>query len=185
MIIILFSLAALINIFLKPKKKKRNYKKQSNFKRKQSNYTDIDFYNSMKKKNKSTINKKENKEKGDLYEKFISKHFKKQGYTIAEHGIDNGVKDNGIDIIAKKEKEILFIQCKNWSAKSNNKVRDKELKVTRQDVQDYMNKHPMYEMGDYNTKIIYIMSENVLHGSAYHYIKEHNDKIKFQIIPML
>ena len=37
MIIILFSLAALINIFLKPKKKKRNYKKQSNFKRKQSN----------------------------------------------------------------------------------------------------------------------------------------------------
>lgn len=93
------------------------------------------------------------------------------------------MKDHGIDLIAKKENDILFIQCKNWSAQSTNKVRDKEIKVTRQDVQDYKEKHPMYEM--YNTKIIYIMSENVLHGSAYHYIQNHHETMEFKIIPMM
>ncbi|WP_324170964.1 restriction endonuclease [Sulfurimonas sp.] len=126
---------------------------------------------------------KEKKEKGDEYELFIAKHFREQGHTIAEHGKDNGVKDYGIDIIAKKDKEILFIQCKNWSANSSNKVRDKEIKVTRQDVQDYKEKYPLYEM--YKTKIIYIMSENVLHGSGYHYIQDNSDVVEFRIIPMI
>jgi restriction system protein len=160
---------------------------------------DFGFINAVKglkdsKKIKIEINKeniikpkemtnRDKKKKGDEYELFISKHFREQGYTISEHGIDNGVKDNGIDIIAKKDKDILFIQCKNWSSKSSNKVRDKEIKVTRQDVQDYKEKHPLYAM--YKTKIIYIMSENVLHGSGYHYIQDNSEVLEFRIIPMI
>ena len=137
-------------------------------------------------KSKTTrMTNKEKKEKGDKYEVFISQHFREQGYTIAEHGKDNGVKDHGIDIIAKKGKEVLFVQCKNWSASSTNKVRDKELKVTMQDVKDYMEKYPIYEMGNYITKIMYIMSEDVLHGSAHHYIKEKSEEMEFRIIPMI
>lgn len=126
---------------------------------------------------------KEKKEKGDIYEAFIATHYRAQGYTISEHGKDNGKKDNGIDLIAKKGKEILFMQCKNWSLNSGNKVRDKEIKVTRQDVQDYEEKHPLYEM--YKTKIIYIMSENILHGSGYHYIQDNSELLEFRIIPMI
>jgi restriction system protein len=126
---------------------------------------------------------KEKKEKGDLYEKFIANHFRTHGYTIAEHGIDNGVKDHGIDIIAKKGREILFIQCKNWSATSSRKVKSDDMKIARQNAQDYKTKNPMYEM--YNMKILYVISENVLHGSAYHYMQENNEEIEFRIIPII
>jgi len=141
-------------------------------------------YNNLYPKKKQKMTKKEMKEKGDKYEEYVANFFREQGYTIAEHGKDNGVKDNGIDIIAKKEKYILFIQCKNWSAKTGRKIRDKELKITKQDVEDYMKKHPLYEMGNYKTKIIFITSENILHGSGYYYIKEHSKEIEYQVIPI-
>ena len=148
----------------------------------------IDKINNLSKNNnnlhKQKMNKEEKKEKGAEYEKHIANFFREQGYTIAEHGKDNEVKDNGIDIIAKKEKYILFIQCKNWNPKKGNKIRDKELKITMQDVQDYMEKHPLYKMGNYKTKIIYITSENILHGSGYHYLQNHKEKIEYHVIPM-
>lgn len=123
------------------------------------------------------------KEKGDLYEEFIANHYRTQGYKVAEHGKDNGVKDRGIDIIAKKGREILFIQCKNWNANSNKKVTSDDMKIARQNAQDYKNNNPMYEI--YNIKILYIMSENILHGSAYHYMQENSEIIEFRIIPLI
>ena len=74
-----------------------------------------DIYNSIHKEETETINESEiikkssyqvNKEKGDMYEKYIADYYREQGYTISEHGQDNGRKDKGIDVIAKKEKEI-------------------------------------------------------------------------------
>lgn len=132
--------------------------------------------------NERMTNKKK-KEKGDLYEDFISNHFRTQGYTIAEHGKDNGVKDHGIDIIAKKGRDVLFIQCKNWSAASSRKVKSDDMKIARQNIQDYKEKNPLYEM--YNMKILYVISENVLHGSAYHYVQENSEIMEFRIIPII
>lgn len=134
-------------------------------------------------KTNERMTNKEKKEKGDLYEEFISNHFRTQGYTIAEHGKDNGVKDHGIDIIAKKGREVLFIQCKNWSANSSRKVKSDDMKIARQNIQDYKTKNPIYEM--YDMKILYIISENVLHGSAYHYVQENSEIIEFRIIPII
>ena len=143
-------------------------------------------YEKFKESNTTTkLSALEKKQKGSAYEMFVADHFRVRGYTIAEHGKDNGVKDHGIDIIAKKDKEIIFIQCKNWSARSTYKVRDKEIKVTRQDARDYMMKNPLYVSGGYKMKILYVMAENVLHPSAYNYIQEHHDILDFQIIPML
>ena len=85
----------------------------------------------------------------------------------------------------KKDKEIYFIQCKNWSANSTYKIRDKEIKIARQDAQDYMRKNPLYVNAGYKMKLLYIMAEDILHGSAYHYIQEYNDILDFQIIPMM
>ncbi|WP_324170979.1 restriction endonuclease [Sulfurimonas sp.] len=98
---------------------------------------------------------------------------------------ENGRKDNGIDIIAKKEKEILFIQCKNWSANSTRKVKADDIKIARQNIDDFLEKNPLYKLGGYKIKIIYAISENVLHGSAYHYIQDNSDVVEFRIIPMI
>jgi len=35
--------------------------------------------------------------------------YKKDGYIVVPHGKDNGIHDQGINIIAKKEKKMLFI----------------------------------------------------------------------------
>lgn len=45
---------------------------------------------------------KELREKGKEYEEFVAGYFKIDGYEIELHGIKNGVKDKGIDIICKK-----------------------------------------------------------------------------------
>ena len=154
--------------------------------------TDYVIWNTKVKNNFELINtvkrlkvtqKMTNKEKGDLYEKFIATHYRVQGYTIAEHGKDNGVKDGGIDIIAKKGKEMLFIQCKNWSAESTRKIKSEDMKIARQNVQDYKSKNPLYDM--YSMKILYVISENVLHGSAYHYLQENSELMEFRIIPIV
>jgi len=130
------------------------------------------------------LTNKEKKQKGDEYEAFIANHLRQQGYTIAEHGKDNGVKDHGIDIIAKMNKNIYFIQCKNWSAKSSYKIRDKELKISRQDARDYMMKHPLYTLSEYKMKLLYIVSEDIFHQSALHYAREHSDIVECKVMPM-
>ncbi|MDF1877001.1 restriction endonuclease [Sulfurimonas sp. SAG-AH-194-L11] len=119
--------------------------------------------------------------KGTEYEEFIARYYEKLGYYVWEHGKDKGRKDNGIDLIAKKDKEIIFMQCKNWSVSSSYKISHKELKSTRQDVSDYIEKNKIFE--SYNRRIIYILSNDVLHKSAYHYLEEYKNSIECQIIP--
>jgi len=122
------------------------------------------------------------KQKGDEYEAYICKHFEEQGYLTVPHGKDNGVKDQGIDIILKKNKEILFIQCKHWSKKNKYRIDHKEIQYVRMNVRDYMAKNQVFSM--YNWKILYITSENILEHSAQHKIREHSEEIEHKIIPM-
>jgi len=81
---------------------------------------------------------KQKKVKGDIYEEFIYNIYKKDDYIVAAHGKDNGKEDCGIDLIAIKDKEILFIQCKNWNSKNKNKITDSHIKKTRMEVIDYI-----------------------------------------------
>ena len=122
------------------------------------------------------------KQKGDEYEDYICKHFEEQGYLTVPHGKHNGVKDQGIDIILKKEKEILFIQCKHWNEKNKYKIDHKEIQYVRMNVRDYMEKNKVFGM--YNWKILYITSENILDGSANYKIREHSEEIEHKVIPI-
>ena len=54
------------------------------------------------------------KQKGNQYEFYIADYFKKYGYKIYMKGYNEGFKDEGIDLICYKNKEMLLIQCKNW-----------------------------------------------------------------------
>ena len=136
--------------------------------------------NTEKKEVKKTSHKEKVK-KGREYEEFVARYYEQLGYLVWEHGKEKGRKDNGIDLIAKKDKEIIFMQCKNWSASSSYKISHKELKSTRQEVSDYIEKNPIFK--NYNQRIIYILSNDVLHKSAYHYLEEYKEFIECQIIP--
>ena len=55
---------------------------------------------------------------GRDFEMFVGYQYETQKhYSIEYHGIKHGLKDLGIDLIAKKKNETLIIQCKYWSIK--------------------------------------------------------------------
>jgi len=130
-----------------------------------------------------TMTRQEKKIKGDIYEEYIAKFFRKQGYYVWEHGKEKGVHDSSIDLLIKKEKIIYFVQCKNWE---NWKINHKEVKATRTDVNDYLKKEKgLWELiKDYDSKILYITPKACLTKNAYAYIKENNNIVDYQIIPM-
>lgn len=59
--------------------------------------------------------KKSKWEVGRDYELFIGQEFENNGYIVDFCGIKDGLEDKGRDLIAKKGKEVIVIQCKNWS----------------------------------------------------------------------
>ena len=144
-------------------------------KRKKFNHNKYEF-------KETKLTAKEKKIKGDKYEAYICEIFKNDGDTIAPHGKDNGVHDQGIDIIAKKDKEILFVQCKDWNLSNGYKIDHKEIQYIRMNVRDYLESNPLFK--NYDWKIIYVTSEDILDKSANYKIIEHDNEIEHKIIAM-
>jgi Holliday junction resolvase len=51
---------------------------------------------------------------GDDYEIFCGGILEEKGFIVKYNGLENGVNDKSIDVIAIKKGLILLIQCKNW-----------------------------------------------------------------------
>lgn len=52
---------------------------------------------------------------GRLYERYVGYQFEQQGYDVEYVGIFKGYEDLGRDLICSKGKEMVVVQCKNWS----------------------------------------------------------------------
>lgn len=66
--------------------------------------------------------KKKYKSKLDIgleFERYCGYLYEKEGYTVEYNGILKGKIDGGIDLIAYKENEKIYIQCKYWSRTKN------------------------------------------------------------------
>lgn len=125
---------------------------------------------------------KSNKQKGDEYEFFIAKIFKDDGYKIYMNGYNKGVKDEGIDIIAYKNNEILLIQCKNW----NRSPKHKDIKAFVIDSDLYIKKYSKYNKNKFIRKIFVTSYEQMDYGVKCFldkFSKENNIKIEYLIIP--
>lgn len=55
---------------------------------------------------------------GKMYERYIGYLYECKGYNVEYRGIEMGLKDGGIDLICRKQDEILLVQCKNWKLES-------------------------------------------------------------------
>lgn len=62
---------------------------------------------------------------GRMYERYIGYLYEMKGWTVIYRGIELGVKDQGIDLICRKEDRIHFVQCKCWS--TNKTIYEKHL----------------------------------------------------------
>ena len=53
---------------------------------------------------------------GRDYEQYVGYQYRKKGYDVDDFGSYMGLEDLGRDIIAKKQEDVLIIQCKYWSS---------------------------------------------------------------------
>ena len=56
---------------------------------------------------------------GKDYERYIGYLYEQKGYKVRYQGIVDGYYDRGIDLVCKKNFEIILIQCKRWAGFKN------------------------------------------------------------------
>ena len=49
---------------------------------------------------------------GQVYEKYVGQILENEGYDVKYNGLEKGMLDRGIDLIASKDNQLNFIQCK-------------------------------------------------------------------------
>jgi len=134
-------------------------------------------YNLKTYKNKTNKNiYKEKVRRGELYEDFIANHYRELGYTVTENGKENGCKDGGIDLIAKKDKEAILIQCKDWDKNGKWKIRQKNILEFRSRARDFVEANP--KLKSYLLTARYTISEEFIDISAIKHIEEIQKKGK-------
>jgi restriction system protein len=129
------------------------------------------------------VSYKQKVNKGKIYEEYVAKFYRNNGWYVWEHGADKGRQDGGIDLIAKKDKEIILIQCKDWDKNYRKKIKHTEVKAARTDARKFMKDNPLF-IG-YKIKFRFTLSREVLHKSAYQYIEENNDLFDYEILEIL
>jgi len=123
---------------------------------------------------------RDNKFRGDSYEAFIAQHYRDLGCRVIENGKEQGLKDGGIDIIAKMGNELYLIQCKDWNVNHSYKITHKDIKVLLTDANDFLAENP--DLKSYDIKLRYTLSGDFLHSSAKKYIEECNGDVSYEII---
>lgn len=118
--------------------------------------------------------------KGDKYEKYIAEHYRQLGCDVIEHGLEKGLKDGGIDLIAILGNEVILVQCKDWNENYSHKIDHKDIKVLRTDANDFLEKNPIYK--NCKIKLRYTLSGDFLHKSALKYIETCKEDIDYEII---
>lgn len=122
------------------------------------------------------------KEKGELYETFVAEHYKQLDYFVWEHGKEKGKLDGGIDLIVKKKKEIIFIQCKNWKENTRFKIDHVRVKASRAEARQFMKSNPLFV--GYKMKFRYTLSNDCMHPSAIKYIEENSELFDYEVLSM-
>ena len=133
-------------------------------------------------KEKPNSKKLTSEEKGKLYEEFVAEHYRRLDYFVWEHGKEKGKLDGGIDLIVKKRKEIIFIQCKNWKENTRFKIDHVRVKASRAEARQFMKDNPLF-IG-YKMKFRYTLSTDCMHPSAIKYIEENNELFDYEILSM-
>ncbi|MBU3014834.1 restriction endonuclease [Poseidonibacter lekithochrous] len=137
---------------------KKNLKKQEEIyknKHKEIRIEDIETPNVKEKEElKSGMSNKKKKEKGDDYEKKVAGYYKLDGYDIYLNGIKKDRLDGGIDVICKKDDEVILIQCKNWNHTTGRKITHTHIKEFHSNCIKYIDQENLDKS---NVKLKYIV----------------------------
>ncbi len=131
------------------------------------------------KKNNYYQRKMENIKKGREFEKFVLKYYKDKGYLVDDRAKRLKKKDNGIDIIVKKDDKYILIQCKNYSTKGT--IKQDLVRKFNGDCWDIISNNES-KLNKDNTKFIFAISNlECLHTGAIEYFKDERNKCRYKI----
>ena len=124
--------------------------------------------------------KETNLNKGKEYEEFVAGYYKLEGYEVNLHGIKEGKKDKGIDLICTKDNELILIQCKNWKkdTKDKDKINHEKLKAFVGCCTEYVNENKLF---DKSIKLKFITSNYILDESGKKFLEE-SKTLKYEIL---
>ena len=128
---------------------------------------------------------KEKIDKGQEYEEYVAKVYRSRGYHVSEYGKQQGVLDHGIDLIAKKQKEIVLIQCKNWNENGKWEIKHKDIKAFQTDARTFVEDKPLLRSCLLTAR--YTISGNFIHPSAIKHIEEMKKlgkRVDYEIVKM-
>lgn len=132
------------------------------------------------KESKPIMSNKDKKEKGDDYEKKVAGYYKLDGYDIYLNGIKKNRLDGGIDVICKKDDEIVLIQCKNWDYTTGRKITHKNIKEFHSNCIKYIEQNDFKKE---NVKLKYIVpNKKVFKSCAIEIFRDNYYNCKYEIL---
>ena len=163
---------------------KKNLKKQEEIyknKHKEIRIEDIETPNVKEKEElKSGMSNKKKKEKGDDYEKKVVGYYKLDGYSIYMNGIRKNSEDGGIDVICKKDDEVILIQCKNWNHTTGRKITHTHIKKFHSNCIKYIDQENLDKS---NVKLKYIVpNKKVFKACAINIFRDDYYNCKYEIL---
>ncbi|WP_298497390.1 restriction endonuclease [Helicobacter sp. UBA3407] len=160
----------------------KNENKHTNLNQYQNHIVKDSEYSSdtqVKYKTHKISSKSRNKQKGDKYELQIGKYYQKKGYKVYFKGINEGLYDEGIDLIAYRGKEALLIQCKNWE---HSQVKQGHLRKFLGDCTAYLKQNQKI-FAKKNMRRVFVTSCKNMNYGVKKFIVENN--IEYKVIPYL
>ena len=114
----------------------------------------------------------------NLYEEFIKEYFTKQGYTVWHHSKEKTQQDKNknITFVAKKNKKILLIHCRD----NQLDISTDELKTFQKQRDQFKVDNPVFE--SYDLSLHYTMSGFFLTEDAYEYVEKNSGDITYEVI---
>jgi hypothetical protein len=120
-------------------------------------------------------NEKTTPEDEKIFRKYIAKIYKNRKYKVWNHTDDTGENDRGINIIVKKNREIILIHCHL----STTDITTEDLKEFEKQRDKFILENPLFE--DYDISLRYTLTGFFMTENAFWYMNEHTKIISYEI----
>ncbi len=134
----------------------------------------------ISKRNKQEALAVERKAKGNRFESYCADIFRAKGFEVIARGILLGKKDDGVDLIALREGEVIFIQCKHWKVGSA-EIDHNHIRTFYGDCVGLLNECAEYS--NLSMRCFFITSAEILGYSAQAYLRDHPNRVEAIVLP--
>jgi len=115
-------------------------------------------------------------EEEKVFREHVVDFYKNKEYKVWNHTDDTGENDKGINIIVKKNRDIILIHCHL----STTNITTDDLKEFEKQRDKFILEHPLFE--GYDITLRYSLTGFFLTEDAFWYIHEHTKVISYEII---